>query len=256
MAITRPEATTENRVDADNLDIHGGGDGMRPRTGLHYSVANSLTDVIEAWGLVHQSYVERGLIDPNDAALHTVPEAIGTQTAVTLGRIGPVCASTLTSFIDQDRGLALDHVYPEELASMRAAGRRLCEIGLFADRRQHLYRNAAALFELMRYGYHFGCHQQADDLVIGVHPRHAPFYRRLIGFQPAGPERSYATVNDHAVVLLRLDLHEAPRRKPLPRGLRYFVENPVPATQYDQRVRLTAEKIADSPLETFAAPVH
>jgi hypothetical protein len=192
------------------------------------------------------------LIEPNEARLHTVPEAVGSHAAVAMGRIGPVCASTLTAFADQERGLALDHVYPEELEAIRSAGRRLCEVGLFADRRQHMYRSAASLFDLMRYGVHFGWHQQLDDLVIGVHPRHAPFYRRLIGFKPAGPERRYATVNDAAVVLLRLDLHEAPQRRPLPRGLRYFIEHPVPAEEFDHRARLTSEQITGSRLEAFA----
>jgi hypothetical protein len=178
---------------------------------------------------------------------------VGPHAAVTAGWIGPVCASTFTAFVDQQSGLALDHVYPEELNAIRAEGRRLCEVGLFADRRQHLYRSAWSLFDLMRFGLHYARHQGVDDIMMGVHPRHAPFYRRFFGFTTAGAERQYATVNDHPVLLLRFDMHEAPQRQPLPRGLRYLIDHPVPAEEFENRVRLTPEKIAGTPLNDFSA---
>lgn len=247
---TASESNAE-AIEVDNFETEATTGELRPRTGLRYNVARSVDEVIEAWRLVHHSYVKRGLIDPNPEKLHTVPEVIGPHAAVAVGRIGPVAVSTLTSFIDQDHGLALDHVYPQELEAIRSAGRRLCEIGLFADRRQQFYRNVASLFDLMRFGVLYAWHQQVDDIVIGVHPRHMPFYRRLIGFQPAGPERKYATVNDNAVVLLRLDLHEAPSRQPMPRGLRYFWEHPVADEEFERRARLTPDVITKTPLEAF-----
>jgi len=253
MTVPRAEKNLGDPASLENVDVSAGSDRLQPKTGLEYHVARSLADVRDAWHLVHQSYVRHGLIDPNKHELHAVPEAIGPHAAVVLGRIGPVCASTLTAFTDQAQGLALDHAYPDELEALRAAGRRLCEVGLFADRRQHLYRSAASLFDLMRFSVLYAMHQQMDDVVIGVHPRHAPFYRRLIGFKPAGPEKTYATVNDNAVVLLRLDLHEAPNRRPLPRGLRYFLEHPVSDEAFEQRVRLTPDTIRGTPLEAFTA---
>jgi len=221
------------------------------QTGLSYRIGESVEELLEAWHLVYRAYRRAELIDSHPAKLHTVPEALGDRTAVVIGRIGPVCASTLTAHGDGARGLALDEVYGEELSQLRAAGRRLCEVGLFGDRRHHLYRSADSLFELMRYVFHFACHRPADDIVIGVHPRHAPFYRRLIGFRPAGPERSYEKVKDHPVVLLRLDLHAAPRQRRLPRGLKYFLENPIPAETYAQRARLTPEIVSSTALAAF-----
>ena len=215
-------------------------------------MARSLTDVLKAWQLVHQSYVQRKVIEANDEQLYTVPEAIGPHAAVMLGRIGPVCVSTLTACVDQARGLALDHWYPRELEAIRAAGRRLCEISLSADRREHLHRGGASLLALMRYAVHYAMYQQTDDTVIGVHRKHAPFYRWLIGFRPAGGERLPGGGHDKATVLLRLDLREAPDRSPLPSGLRYCLEHPVPNDQFEQRLRLSPQTIAGTPIESFA----
>ena len=38
-------------------------------------------------------------------------------------------------------------------------------------------------------------------LLIEVNPRHVPFYRRALGFEPIGPERTNRKVNAPAVLL-------------------------------------------------------
>ena len=206
--------------------------------GLHFSIAQTIDDVVDAWGLVYREYLRGGLVSPNHAHVHTVPEAVGPQTAVILGRIGPVCASTLSAYLDTPEGLPLDSVYGEELAALRDSGRRISEVGLFADRREKLVRSADSLFDLMRFAYYYCRHHGMDDIMIGVHPRHMPFYCRLIGFDMAGEERQYATVNDRPVILLRLDLRTCEQAERLPRGLKYFMNNPLPAEAFANKASL------------------
>src|SRR5690606_13047267 len=143
-----------------------------------------------------------------------------------------------SSYLDSSRGLPLDRCYGQELNALRRERRSLLEVGLFADRREQVNRSLDSLLELMRYAFYFGVHTNTDDLMIGVHPRHAPFYVRRIGFEVAGPEKAYATVRDHPAVLLRLDLKDAQQRARTPRGLRYFLDRPLPPDAFDQRYRL------------------
>ena len=48
---------------------------------------------------------------------------------------------------------------------------------------------------------------QVTDLFIEVHPRHAGFYRRLLGYKVAGPERICPRVGAPAV-LMHLGQHQ------------------------------------------------
>jgi hypothetical protein len=225
----------------------------RPRSGLNYSIARSLDEVVEAWQLVYDAYHRDDLIDANAFGLHTVPQAIGANTAVVLGCLGPLPVSTVTAYTDGPAGLPLDTVYHAELQATRAAGRRIMEVGLFADRREHLNRAAEGLFELMRFVYYFALYLPVDDVVIGVHPRHVPFYTRFFGFDPAGGMRNYPTVKDRPAVLLRFDMHSIPGRQALPKGLAYFAENPVSDAMFDRRFRFDETTIAGSPVARFLA---
>src|SRR5690606_13342103 len=99
---------------------------------------------------------------------------------------------------------------------------RLYEVGMLADLEVAPRRSPEALFDLMRFAYHFGRYHGDTDMIIGVHPRHARFYQRLIGFDLIGPEREYGLVRGHPAVLLRLDLARAAADPAPVRGLRYF----------------------------------
>lgn len=220
----------------------------RPLPGLRYDVARSLDDVIEAWRLVYAVYRRAGLIDRNAAELHCVPHAIGTDSVVAIGRIESLVVNTLSAYHDGPQGLPLDSVYRRELDWLRRQGRSLIEVGLFADRREHLYRSIEAVMSLMRLSTYFGVHTGATDAVIGVHPHHAAFYCRMLGFTQIGDEKSYETVNHKPVVLLHLNWVEATSAVKPCRGIRQFVENPVETGYFNDRVDLTWEAVADSPI--------
>lgn len=214
-------------------------------SGLHFRPAGSQSEVLNAWALVYQSYVRTGLIPPNPHELHTVPHALQDRAVVICGRIRSLTVSTMSGYLDHpELGLPLDRVYPDEMAALRRDGRTLMEIGLFADRREHIERSIEALLELMRHVCYFGVTNGATDGIIGVHPHHAAFYVRMLGFEQIGREKSYSMVNDKPVILLRLDWYEKIRQIKPPRGLRYFRDNPLAADAFAGRAALQAEPIA------------
>ena len=225
-------------------------------TGLAYRVAANLDDAQAAWRLVYRAYLRTGLIAPNPMHLHTQPHAVGPDTMVVLGQIGPVTVSTLSAYLDTEDGLPLDSVYADELGARRCAGRKLAEAGLFADRRAKLTRSADSLFDLMRYVVLFVKHQNADELMIGVHPRHAPFYRRFLGFEICGEEKNYSVVNDNPVVLMSMDLaarfSETPRR----RGIAYFEQHALTADDFAPRYRFPHDEVDASDIGDFLRLRH
>jgi len=222
-----------------------------PSEGLTIDVAGSIEEVVTAWRLVYKSYIRAGLIHPNTARIHTVKQAIGLNTAVICGRLGGLTISTLTSYLDGPDGLPLDSTYPDELRALRDQGKVLLELGLFADRREHLHRSVEAMLELMRFGTYFGVHVGATHGIIGVHPRHVAFYTRLLAFDVIGPERTYSVVNERPVVLLQLDWHTKTGLAKPPRGLAHFIRNPVPGEVFERRARMDAESVADTAIERY-----
>lgn len=220
-------------------------------------MARTAEQVKAAWSLVYQSYRRRGLIDPNPLQVHLVPQSVQRRSAMVLGHRNGRLAATLGLYEDERLGLPLDAVYQAQLDALRAEGRRLYEVGMLANRRDCPTYRPHELFELMRLGYHYGAWSGRTDLIIGVHPHHAAFYRRLIGFRTAGPERTYGMVREHPVVLLRLDVQEAASARRPPRGLRYFHQHPVPDRCYDERFTFDPQTIHRSLrrcIESFTDP--
>ena len=111
---------------------------------------------------------------------------------------------TLTLGLDSRDGLLADAMYGEEINAVRAQGRSVCELTKLAvDLDDGSKRVLASLFHT---AYIYGrLINRVTDVFIEVNPRHAPFYRRMLGFVQAGPERSCPRVNAPAV-LLRLEL--------------------------------------------------
>lgn len=100
-------------------------------------------------------------------------------------------------------GLPADDNFGDILQGLRAAGRRLCEPARLAIERDVSKRVFASLIHIS-YVYAHNLHG-CTDYVIEVNPRHVMFYKRMLGFDDAAPERHCSRVGAPAV-LLRLPL--------------------------------------------------
>lgn len=110
---------------------------------------------------------------------------------------------TLTLGLDTQDGLLADKLYPDEIGRFRDAGRRVCELSRFAVDPAHGSKEVLASIIQLAYIYLRRIHR-ASDAFIEVNPRHAPFYKRMIGFRQIGDQRTCPRVNAPAV-LLHLD---------------------------------------------------
>src|SRR4051812_13207880 len=112
---------------------------------------------------------------------------------------------TLTVRLDtRESGLLADALYSNEINALRQTGRKLCEVSKLAvDPRFGSKELMASLFQLA-YLYAYVIHR-VHDAFIEVNPRHAGFYKRMLGFTEIGELRTCPRVNAPAV-LLHLDL--------------------------------------------------
>jgi hypothetical protein len=164
-----------------------------------------------AYALAHRVYRQRGYVDNNDGLIVS-PFDVNPETLTLLmqdehGRD----AATITLVFDSEDGLPCDEIYGAELDALRAKGRRLVEVTRLAIDEE--YRNSKTLLiRLFNFVYIFARRVKGfDDFVIEVNPRHVTYYRRLLIFEQAGPERPCPRVQGAPAVLMRHELSVSER---------------------------------------------
>jgi len=129
---------------------------------------------------------------------------------VSIDRNSGRVTGTLTMVLDGPDGLAAGQVYRAEVRGLRESGLKLCEgVRFAADGAANSLTVLPALFHVAFIWAHrvHGC----TDLLIEVTPRHALFYRRMLGFEILGKECLNPRVNTTGV-LLHLDMQLASER--------------------------------------------
>jgi hypothetical protein len=159
-------------------------------------LAHSSERVSSASMLVQRKYAGRGY-KAND--FQKAPERITLMASQNDKVIG-----TLTLGLDTPNGLLVEDLYKPEIDTLRQVGRKVCELTKLAVDQTHGSKHILA--SLFHISYIYGRVMQGyTDVVIEVNPRHAAFYKRMLGFTDFGPERMCSRVNAPAV-LLRLEL--------------------------------------------------
>jgi hypothetical protein len=107
---------------------------------------------------------------------------------------------TVSIRIDSEKGLSADELYRDELDVLRDGGCKLCEFTRLAVDVVSVSKPVLAGLFHTAYLYAAEVHG-CTFCVIEVNPRHVPFYRRALKFEPIGPERTNLRVNAPAVLL-------------------------------------------------------
>lgn len=116
---------------------------------------------------------------------------------------------TMTLCFDSEIGLPADENFKARLDLLRNLGCTLCEPTRLAID-THVPKRVFASMIHISYIYAHNIHGYTD-YVIEVNPRHAMFYKKMLGFTDFGSERLCTRVNAPAV-LLRLELEHMRRQ--------------------------------------------
>jgi len=181
---------------------------------LLYRIAAARWERRDAFRLVYEAYLRSGLARENRHRMWVTPYHLlpTTQTFVALLRNASVAGkviSTVSLVGDGQLGLPIESVFPEEVALRRELARergmRIAEVTSLADRRTHFRRFLPVFCELNRHMAQHARLHGIDQLLVAVHPRHARFYVRYLGFQACSEVRAYPSVRNHPAVALCLD---------------------------------------------------
>lgn len=165
------------------------------RNGYEIRVANGIEALKRSTArLIERMYSSRGLFPYGQG------ESLDDRNITIVACKGDHAIATLTLCIDADSGLLADTLYRDEIDAVRTTGGKVCEITRLAMDPEHSSHEALAgmmqiLYVLARLTY------RVTDVFIEVHPRHAGFYRRLLGYRMAGPERICPRVGAPAVLM-------------------------------------------------------
>jgi hypothetical protein len=149
--------------------------------------------------LIERMYSRRGYHTETASALPHRPTRITLEISRDEELFG-----TLTLGLDSEEGLLADTLYQPEMNGLRAMGRKLCEISRLAVDPQYGSKEVLASLFHLAYIYARIIHK-ATDVLIEVNPRHAGFYKRMLGFRQIGQMHTCPRVNAPAV-LLHLEL--------------------------------------------------
>lgn len=170
-------------------------------------VAGDLSSRLRAYRLAYALYRQKGYVPEDARAMVVEPYDAQPQTFTLLAEDeGGRAVGTVSLVFDGD-GAALPcaELYGQEIGELQSKGRRLAEVTRLAiapdcgGEKQLLVRLFNLAYVYVRRV--MGC----TDFVIEVNPRHAPFYRRALAFEAAGPLRPCPRVNGAPALLLRLD---------------------------------------------------
>ena len=174
------------------------------RDGYHVRLADHRMESLKTriGTLVHRMYSARGL-ETHHPVMHA--QHPGQTTLVACK--GDLLFGTATVGVDSGHGLLADTLYRPEIDQARRNGARVCEVTRLAMDPSHsspevlatVFHLAFIITRLVN---------DMTDMFLEVHPRHAGFYRRMMGCRIAGPERTCPRVGAPAV-LMRLSLEHA-----------------------------------------------
>lgn len=174
------------------------------RDGYHVRLADRRAEGVgtRIGQLVHRMYSWRGLETGSPTAYTERP---GQTTLVACK--GDLLFGTLTVGVDSSQGLLADTLYRAEIDEARNSGARVCEVTRLAMDPAHSSPEVLASIFHLAFMITRLIHDMTD-LFVEVHPRHTAFYRRMMGYKVAGPERICPRVGAPAV-LMRLSLAHA-----------------------------------------------
>jgi hypothetical protein len=174
--------------------------------GYHVRLATGITHLeTQISQLVSRMYGSRGLT-PAEAT--PVPPRPG-QTSLAACS-GDRVVGTLTVGVDSGDGLLADTLYRQQIDEVRETGGRVCEVTRLAM--DSTARSSDLMGTLFSLGFILARHvHRMTDMFIEVHPRHAGYYQKMLGYRVSGPLLICPRVQAPAV-LMHLPLDHAEMR--------------------------------------------
>ncbi|HVJ66943.1 MAG TPA: hypothetical protein VM510_03105 [Caulifigura sp.] len=182
--------------------------------GLECKIASSLAEWHAAFALVYQSYHDAGLADYVPSGVRVTPFQVLPSTSTLIARHEGIVLGSLSLVLDSTLGVPMESAYPAQIANLRNSPVRFAEISSLATAKLGASEFRDVFTRLMRFVAQHARHVGIGRLLITTHPRHMPFYERLMGFKRCGGFTKHPSVRDAPAVAAMLDFDELDQNPP------------------------------------------
>ena len=181
--------------------------GMLDVARLNTTVERAVTasSLMEAYALVHDTYVEKGYMLPALSGVRVRTFEALPEMATFVARVsGKVVAVTSVILDTPELGLPSDHAFGREIDSLRRQRGRVCEITNLAVVRE--YRNTPVFLQLTQACFAHAMANGCGNMFVAISPGHARFFRDVLQFDTLGPRRNYSDEVEDVVEGMHLKL--------------------------------------------------
>lgn len=172
---------------------------------IRYRIAATRRERMAAFRLVYERYVSAELIQPNEHKIRVTPYHLLPTTKVFIAQERGRTTCTVTLIGDGLLGLPMESVYPDEVEERRRQQLYVGEVSCLAFEPMSLNRFLYVFMRLTRLMAQHARAHGMEQFLIAVHPQHARFYQRFMGFEQIGPLKLYPAVRDAPAVACCLD---------------------------------------------------
>lgn len=203
---------------------------------------DDLDELKAAYALVYQEYLSRKLCVPNAENMFYNAYSFVPGSRTFLLRKDEKLLGTMCLVADSPMGIPMETIFPEEIKSLRAQGKKIAEVGALALNSQHVnmkqysfknFQKQAYLYKLYKTMFDYArASDKVTDFIIGCHPRHEFLYKYL-NFETISPAKAYHGANAAPAVLMKLSIPDAYRHTMLLKegpGMYFFKETKYPRT--------------------------
>lgn len=182
---------------------------------IQYRIAATRKEREAAFHLVYNSYLQAGLGEMNRYKMRITPFHLLPTTEVFIAVHQGEVVLTYTLIMDGELGVPMESVYSLEVDELRQTGVRFAEASCMASRHDLLNGSLLSVFlNVSRLVAQYSRKRDIHRILAAMHPRHARFYRRILGFEQFGVEKRYPCVGYRPAVAMNLDFVRLPFHRP------------------------------------------
>ncbi|QDU36059.1 hypothetical protein Mal4_03420 [Maioricimonas rarisocia] len=177
-------------------------------------IARTHEEWLAAYRLAYENYLRKGLVSENIFGIRVTPFHLLPETTTFVSLQDSEQVATVTLIGDSSDGIPMESIFPNQVAQIRDEGATFGEVSSLASRPMPTKEFLQVYLKLMRLMAQYARSVGMERFLMVVHPRHVPFYKRMMGFRMIGETRSYPTVCGAPAVPCQLEFAEVDRTRP------------------------------------------
>lgn len=204
------------------------------KTDLIARPASTVSEIKTAFKIIHKEYVKRGYCKAQTSEMfYTYFSLLPNSRTFVLEKENAI-HGTLSLIPDSPCGLPMERLFPEEIAKLRAEGRKVAENSMLALDQEILGHGLFSLTHSEKHLYFFSLVKMMidtaksmgiTDILIAVHPKHEALYRFLT-FETIGPVKSYQGALGNPALPMRWQIDNPVKGMPEDSGVRHYFSQP------------------------------